>query len=698
MRHVVSLVHLLVLVVPVLVGSAGAQPAVSPVPATGTTAAEGPLTTFPYTPGLDPLAMDHAADPCVDFYRYACGGWMTQNPIPADQSAWNVYAKLAEDNRRYLWGVLDDLARRTAGRSAPQQKIGDYFAACMDEAAIARRGATPLAPVMARIAALHSLRDLPRLLAELTVGDTDDGVLFGFGANQDFEDSRQVIAFADAGGLGLPDRDYYLNDDERSRGLRAKYLAHVARMLALAGDAPADAERDAATIMAFETALATASLSKVDRRDPYKIAHRMDRREVQALTPAFDWTAYLTTLRLTGVRTFNVTEPAFFRAVDRELTTRSLDELRAYLRWHVLRSNARYLSPPFVDENFDFYSRTLRGVPELRPRWKRCVALVDGQLGEALGREYVRRSFPPALKMQAVHMTQQIEKAMADDIRQLDWMSPATKRNALAKLHAVTNKIGYPERWRDYGPVRIARDDFYGNVVRARAFEARRQLAKIGKPVDRLEWGMTPPTVNAYYDPQLNDINFPAGVLQPPLYDPKMDAAPNYGNTGGTIGHELTHGFDDSGRQFDAAGNLRDWWTPADAAGFEARAQCVVDQFAQYTVVDDVRINSKLTLGEDVADLGGTILAWMAWKAETAGADLPSIGGLSPAQRFFVGFAQWACENQRPENARLLAITDSHSPSRWRVNGVVANMPEFERAFACRSGQPMAPLNRCRVW
>lgn len=698
MRHVVSLVGLLMLVVWVLAGSAAAQPAVSPAPATGTTAAEGPLTTFPYTPGLDPLAMDRAADPCVDFYQYACGGWMTRNPIPADQSGWNVYAKLAEDNRRYLWGVLDDLARRTAGRSSPQQKIGDYFAACMDETAIAGRGATPLRPIMARIAALRSLRDLPPLLAALTVGDTDDGVLFGFGANQDFEDSRQVIAFADAGGLGLPDRDYYLNDDERSRSLRAKYLAHVARMLALAGDAPADAERNAATIMAFETALATASLSKVDRRDPYKIAHRMDRHGVQALTPAFDWTAYLTALRLTGVRTFNVTEPAFFRALDRELATRSLDDLRAYLRWHVLRSNARYLSPPFVDENFDFYSRTLRGVPELRPRWKRCVALVDGQLGEALGREYVRRSFPPALKMRALHMTQQIEKAMADDIRQLDWMSPATKRNALAKLHAVANKIGYPDKWRNYGPVRIARDDFYGNVVRARAFEARRQLAKIGKPVDRLEWGMTPPTVNAYYDPQLNDINFPAGVLQPPLYDPKMDAAPNYGNTGGTIGHELTHGFDDSGRQFDAAGNLKDWWTPADAAGFEARAQCIVEQFAQYTVIDDVRINSKLTLGEDVADLGGTILAWMAWKAETAGADLAPIGGLSAEQRFFVGFAQWACENQRPENARLLAITDAHSPSRWRVNGVVANMPEFERAFACRSGQPMAPQTRCRVW
>ena len=686
---------LLLLLVPLAVGSAAGQ---APASSTGSTAADGPLTAFPYTPGLDPLAMDRAADPCVDFYQYACGGWMARNPIPADQSSWSVYAKLAEDNRRYLWGVLDELARRTTGRSAPQQKIGDFFAACMDEAAVAARGATPLQDTLARIAALRSLRDLPALLAELTVSGTDDGVLFGFGANPDFDDSRQMIAFGDAGGLGLPDRDYYLTDDERSRGLRDKYVAHVARMLALAGDAPADAERSAATIMALETALATASLSKVDRRDPYKIAHRMDRRGMQALTPAFDWTAYLAALRLPGLQTFNVTEPAFFRAVDHELATRSLAELRTYLRWHVLRSNARYLSPVFVEESFDFYSRTLSGVPELRPRWKRCVALVDAQLGEALGREYVRRSFPPALKLQAVHMTKQIEQAMADDIRQIDWMSPATRRNALAKLHAVANKIGYPDRWRDYGPVRIARDDFFGNVVRARTFEARRQLAKIGKPVDRSEWGMTPPTVNAYYDPQLNEINFPAGVLQPPLYDPRMDAAPNYGNTGGTIGHELTHGFDDTGRQFDAAGNLKDWWTPADAAGFESRAQCIVDQFAQYTVIDEVRINSKLTLGEDVADLGGAILAWMAWKAETAGARLAPIDGLAPDQRFFVGFAQWACENQRPENARLLAITDTHSPGRWRVDGVVANMPQFERAFACRSGQPMAPPNRCRVW
>jgi endothelin-converting enzyme/putative endopeptidase len=659
---------------------------------------DAPLTTLPYTPGLDLQAMDRRADPCVDFFQYACGGWTERNPIPADQSSWSVFAKLAQDNQRYLWGVLVDLARRTGGRTASQQKIGDHFAACMDESAIARRGAGPLQPLLARVAALRSVRELPALLAKIHVGGADEPVLFGFGSNQDFDDSRQVIAFADAGGLGLPDRDYYLNDDERSRTIRSQYVAHVERMLELAGDPPGVAAARASAVMALEAGLASASLSKVDRRDPYKIAHKMDRRALQALTPGFDWRAYLAPQGLDRVDTFNVTEPAFFQALDRELATRSLDDVRAYLRWHVIRANARFLSPAFVDENFDFYSRVLRGVPELRPRWKRCVALVDGQLGEALGREYVRRAFPPARKQEVLHMTRRIEQAMADDIAQLDWMSPDTRRNALTKLHAIANKIGYPDRWRDYGPVRVTRDDFFGNVVRARTFEARRQLAKIGKPVDRQEWAMSPPTVNAYYDPQLNDINFPAGVLQPPLYDPRMDAAPNYGNTGGTIGHELTHGFDDSGRQFDAAGNLKDWWTPADAAGFESRAQCIVDQYAQYTVVDEVKINSKLTLGEDVADLGGVILAWMAWKSETANATLRPIDGLTPEQRFFVGYAQWSCESQRPENARVLAITDPHSPGRWRVNGVVANMPEFERAFACRSGAPLAPQQRCRVW
>ncbi|HSN21837.1 MAG TPA: M13 family metallopeptidase, partial [Usitatibacter sp.] len=375
-----------------------------------------------------------------------------------------------------------------------------------------------------------------------------------------------------------------------------------------------------------------------------------------------------------------------------------LASLRTYLRWHVAHASAAYLASAMVNEDFDFYSRTLRGVPQLRPRWKRCVGLVDAQLGEALGKEYVRRVFSPALKAKALRMTRRIEDAMRADIESLDWMSPATKREALAKLATLVNKIGYPDKWRDYRAVVVKRGDFFGNVERARRFESRRDLAKIGKPLDRSEWFMTPPTVNAYYDQQLNDINFPAGVLQPPLYDPRMDDAPNYGDTGATIGHELTHGFDDEGRKFDSKGNLRDWWTQADAKAFEARAQCIVDQYADYVVVDDIRINSRLTQGEDIADLGGLLLAWTAWKAETAGRRLEPRDGLTPEQRFFVGYAQWACQNDRPEDMRVKALTDPHSPPKYRVNGLVVNMAEFAKAFACKPGQPMVSGKRCRVW
>jgi endothelin-converting enzyme/putative endopeptidase len=351
-----------------------------------------------------------------------------------------------------------------------------------------------------------------------------------------------------------------------------------------------------------------------------------------------------------------------------------------------------------VSENFEFFSKTLRGVPQLRPRWKRCVTLVDSQLGEALGQEFVARAFSPKLKDDTNRMTKRIEQAMRDDISSLTWMSDATKKRALEKLDTIVNKIGYPDKWRDYSSVEVKRGDFFGNVERATRFEQKRDLAKIGKPLDRGEWLMTPPTVNAYYNAQMNDINFPAGVLQPPLYDPKMDDAPNYGNTGGTIGHELTHGFDDQGRQFDAQGNLKDWWTPDDGKAFEERAACISDQYAQYVIVDDIKINSKLTLGEDVADVGGLVLAWMAWKAETVDKKLEDRDGMTPEQRFFVGYAQWACENDRPENLRVKALTDPHSPGKYRVNGLVVNMPEFEKAFSCKAGSPMAAVKRCRVW
>jgi endothelin-converting enzyme/putative endopeptidase len=661
-------------------------------------AQDAPISTFPYTPGLDLNAMDRGADPCNDFYQYSCGGWLKNNPIPPDQAKWSVYGKLYQDNQRFLWGILDADAKPSPARNAIQAKIGDYFAACMDEPAVEKKGAAPLKPYLNRIAAMRDKRGLGALLGDLHLDTGDDGLFFGVASNQDFAESTQVIAFAAAGGLGLPDRDYYVKDDARSREIRDKYVAHVARVFQLLGESADAAARDAATVMDIETTLAKSRLTRVERRDPYKLFHKMDGMALRALTPAFDWDKYLARLGLAKLDTFNVTEPAFFKALDHELETRSLDDLKTYLRWHIAKEASPFLSTAFVNENFEFFSKTLRGVPQLRPRWKRCVTLVDSQLGEALGQEFVARAFAPKLKEDTNRMTKRIEEAMREDIRSLAWMSEATKQRALEKLDTIVNKIGYPDKWRDYSSIVVKRDDFFGNVERAQRFESKRDLAKIGKPVDRGEWGMTPPTVNAYYNAQMNDINFPAGVLQPPLYDPKMDDAPNYGNTGGTIGHELTHGFDDQGRQFDAQGNLKDWWTPEDAKAFTERAQCISDQYSQYVIVDDIRINGKLTLGEDVADVGGLVLAWMAWKAETAGKALEGRDGMTPEQRFFVGYAQWACENDRPENLRVKAVTDPHSPGKYRVNGLVVNMPEFERAFSCKAGSPMVSEKRCRVW
>jgi endothelin-converting enzyme/putative endopeptidase len=568
----------------------------------------------------------------------------------------------------------------------------------MDESAIEKLGADPLKPYLDQINGLTSKQQLPSLLAEMHLRTEGSGMFFGFSSAQDYGDSTQVIAFATAGGLGLPDRDYYTKSDPKSVELRQKYLAHVQRMLELLGDRPDAAQREAVRIMAMETALAQASLTRVERREPHNLYHKVDLAHLQALSPDFDWGIYLKGTGLGQQNTFNVTEPAFYRELDKQFQGASLDDIKNYLRWHTVHSAAPFLSQAFVAEDFDFFGKTLRGVPQLRPRWKRCVRLVDRQLGEALGQEFVSRAFSPELKQKALTMTNQIEQAMAADIEQLSWMGPETKQNALTKLHSIANKIGYPDRWRDYSSVAISRSDFAGNAERATVFESKRDLNKIGKPVDRGEWEMTPPTVNAYYSQRMNDINFPAGVLQPPLYDPKMDDAPNYGDTGGTIGHELTHGFDDEGRKFDAQGNLKDWWTSQDSKNFEARAQCVVDQYAQYVVVDDVKINSKLTEGEDIADLGGLILAWMAWKDQSKNAHLENRDGLTPEQRFFVGNAQWACENDRPEDLRMHAITDPHSPGKYRVNGLVVNMPEFEKAFACKASQPMAKENRCRIW
>jgi putative endopeptidase len=670
---------------------------------------EKPRTDLPYTPGLDVTAMDKTADPCVDFYQYSCGGWMKNNPIPPDQARWSVYDKLSRDNRQFLWGILDQISKQTSGRNANQQKIGDYYSACMDEGAVNQLGVKPLKPYLDQIAAMQSKKDLPALLARLQTSfpypnafyiylNQSGGFFFNFGSGWDYENSQNKIAFAYAGGLGLPDRDYYTKTDEKSVQVRSQYLAHMERMFELFGDQPGFAKAEAAKVMQIETALAQASLTGTERRDPYKVAHKVDFSSLQAMTPHFDWSVYLKEMGLPAQNTFNVTQPAFYAELDRQLAKVGLDEIKIYLRWHTVHAAAPYLSGAFVNENFDFFSKTLRGVPQLSPRWERCATLVDTQLGEALGQEFVDRTFSPELKQKITLMATQIEHSMEEDINTLIWISPATKQQALQKLHTTVNKIGYPDKWRNYSSVQIKANDFLGNVQRASTFEWKRSLSEIGKPADRGEWLMTPQTVNGYANPRTNDINFPAAVLEPPLYDAKMDDAPNYGNTGGNIGHELTHLFDDRGRQFDAQGNLRDWWTEDDAKNFTDRAQCIVDQYAHYTVIDDIKINSKLTVGEDIADLGGLILAWTAWKDQTKSMILAPRDGLSPEQRFFVGYAQWTCENDRPEDLSSRAITDSHSPGRYRVNGLVVNMEEFQKAFICKAGQPMVSEKRCRVW
>jgi endothelin-converting enzyme/putative endopeptidase len=648
--------------------------------------------------------MDKSVDPCVDLYRYSCGGWQTKNPIPPDQTSWSVYAKLYQDNLIFLHGMLEQAAQRNEQRNAVTQQIGDFYAACMDEAAVEKRGLTAIQPELDAIAQLKSAKELTPLVARLQLiyyrYSYNGSLLFSAGSMQDPDDSEQVIADVDEGGLALPDRDYYIKDDAKSKETRERYLQHVQRVFELIGDGPAAAKQNAESVLRLETAMAKASLTRVERRDPHKLVHKMKVGDLIQLAPNFDWLAYYREMQYPEIGILNVDAPEFIRELNTLLSSESIDSWKSYLRFHVADTSSPYLSSKFVEENFDFYRKYLRGATEIQPRWKRCVEYVNYDLSEALGQVYVAKVFSPELKQSTLDMLRRIEDAMGARIKALDWMSPETKQQALTKLAGIRNKIGYPDHWRDYSSVKIVREDFAGNVERAHQFESRRDINKIGKPVDHGEWEISAPTVDAYYNPQMNDLNFPAGVLQPPLYDPKMDDAPNYGDTGGTIGHELTHGFDDEGSQFDAKGNLKNWWTKEDREKFDARTKCVEDQYSGYVAVDDVHVNGKLTLGENVADLGGEILAYVAWKDATKDKKLQPIDGLTPEQRFFVGFAQWDCANERPEDLRVLAMTDPHSPALYRINGVVVNMPEFAQAFSCKPSQAMVKpgANLCKVW
>ncbi len=655
-----------------------------------------PAETVKTGPGFDVRVLDRNIDPCTDFYEFACGKWVAANPIPADQASWGRFDELIERNRQILRAILEKGSQPDPKRSAVNQKIGDYYTSCMDEAAIEQKGTAPLKPELDRIAALTNVSEMPEELAHLHSIGVD--AVFHFSSDQDFRDATQEIAEADQGGIALPDRDYYLKTDPKSVEIRQQYVAHVQKMFELMGEQVAQAATDAKTIMDIETELAKVSMDRVARREPTNIYHKMSTEQLQGLDPAFTWNRYLVGVQAPPVASLNVAVPDFFKGMNQLLGSVPLEQWKTYLRWQMLHSQAAVLPKAFVDENFNFFGKVLTGAKELQPRWKRCVRYTDGDLGEALGQPYVDETFGVEGKQRMLKMVMALEKALGTDIQNLPWMTAETKKQADVKLQHIANKIGYPDKWRDYTKLEIVRGDAMGNSLRANTFEFRRQLNKIGKPVDRQEWQMSPPTVNAYYNPQMNDINFPAGILQPPFFSTGVDDAVNFGAIGAVIGHELTHGFDDQGRQFDAFGNLRDWWTAVDAREFEKRTQCLVDEYSQFTAVDDVKLNGKLTLGENTADNGGLRIALMALLDTLDGKQAPPVDGFTPEQRLFLGWGQIWCESRRPELERMLATVDEHSSSKYRVNGVVSNMPEFQKAWGCKPAAPMVRQNACRVW
>lgn len=647
-------------------------------------------------PGFSTQWIDKSVSPCTDFYRYACGNWNARNPLPAEYSRFTRFNELQRRNEALLQDVVEKASVTSAARSGVEQRIGDFYAACMDEDGTEKRGLDPLRGDLDRIQRMKDIKSLAPLLAHLHLAGLD--VLFRFGSTPDYRDSKQTIAAIFQGGLGLPDRDYYLKEDAHTVALRSKYGEHVAKMFELGGADKTAAAAQAKAVLTLETALARASLDRVTLRDPNKRYHKMPRAELEQIAPAIDWRAYFAGTAAPEFNVLNVGMPEFMKALSGLLTEASLEDWKSYLRWHTLHKHAATLPRGFVEEDFNFFRRTLAGAKEMLPRWRRCVQAVDQNLGEALGQKFVERAFPPQAKARMTELVQALEKALAKDIENVDWMSAETKRRALDKLKMFQNKIGYPGRWIDYSPVRITRTDPVGNLRRATHFAERRDLEKIGKPVDPTEWRMTPPTVNAYYSPLENNINFPAGILQPPFFDPAMDDAVNFGAIGAVIGHELTHGFDDSGRKFDGDGNLKDWWTAADGEAFEKRAQCFVDQYGAYEATEGARLNGKLTLGENVADNGGLRIAYMALMDTLEGKEHKTVDGYSPGQRVFLGWAQVWCGNATPEEWRLRTRTDPHSPGEFRVNGTVSNMPEFQSAFGCRAGQPMVRENACRIW
>ena len=648
--------------------------------------------------GIDLGSIDRAAQPCDNFYQYACGTWNKNHPIPPDQSRWSRFGELAENNRTVLRGILEKAAVDRPGRSDTDQKIGDYYSSCMDEKTVEQKGISPIQPELDRIAKMNGKDELPAEIAHLhSIGVP---AFFAFTSGQDAKNSSEIIAQALQAGISLPDRDFYLSADAKSVDLRAKYAAHVQKMLELLGHPASRAAAESQAVLQIETALAKASTDRVALRDPNARYHRMPVDSLSKLAPGFDWKNYMKD-RDVYVPTLNVGMPEFFKGLNEVIAGATIDDLRTYLTWHVAHTFADSLSSPFVQEDFNYFSKTLNGTQQMLPRWKRCVSFADIQLGEALGKAYVDLTFGKEGKERTLKMVGEIEHEMEKDIESLVWMSPETKKQALVKLHAVANKIGYPEQWRDYSSVKIMRGDLVGNVERASAFDVRRRLAKIGQPVDKMEWGMTPPTVNAYYMPSQNNINFPAGILQPPFYYKGGDEAANYGAVGAVVGHELTHGFDDQGRQYDGQGNLRDWWTASDASAFKERADCIVNEYGNFIATGDLKLNGRLTLGENAADNGGIRLAYMALMDSLAahtGAVAQTLDGFTPQQRFFLGFAQIWCDDAKEESARVLAKTNPHSPGRYRTNGVLQNMPEFQQAFGCKAGQPMVSPNACRVW